>query len=442
MNISIHLTLGFLAVSICLPSASRAYDEYSHEWITRSAFTYLRTNPHFYPETKLWLDDLGGDADYLEEVLVRGVVDTDYRSDLWLDAWFHGLIEGSDSDNFVADFTTMFHFLTVITPGEYWDYDGYSYRDGTKKGNDKYLGLPIIKVLGANSFALGGSPVSGHEIHGAVLGPYSAEFKGTEKDWKKLYFGDNLASHAVMPPSYVPAEIAYQKMLGSSRSPADTRESWTEASPLVKTIFGNAHLTRQYWRGEVATLPEYVDLLALVMHLNQDATVPHHVEDTSDRCHVEYEKAVDQLACGTTGKLDYTNYYNGTFGSGGAYCGELYDPSLVTQIISELSLMDASDLLSVKDRMIRIALQTARWDWRVSSKKAYATLLPNGDLFTSKTCQAILSQQEVQEQAKYQFNLAIAATVALFETAAHEYETLHAEDAAPINLTPPWATFE
>jgi hypothetical protein len=254
-----------------------------------------------------------------------------------------------------------------------------------------------------------------------------------------MFFGENLASRAVFPPSYVPAEIAYARMLDSPRAAADSVESWEETQTLVESVLSNGKLQRSFWRGEAAGLPQYLDLLGMVMHLTQDATVPHHVEDTSDRCHPEYEKMVDLLACGSGKPLSYESYYDGSYARGAASCDHLYDADLVQGFLAEDGMLAPTSQISVSERMIQLAKRTSQWDWRAPGVGGgYATRLPDEQFFQASSCEEILSEPAVQAQAKIQFNLAVAETVALFEVAAHEYETQNAGSAVALSVVLKW----
>ncbi len=403
------------------------YDEYTHEWITRNALTYLKTHKHAYPETDLWLRGLDSNEGFMEATLVRAVVDTDYKTDMWLNAWFHPPFVGGISGKLADIFTTMFHFLNVSVKGDYWDYDGYAYRHTTKKGNDSYLNEPSVTVWGSYSRPLGGLFAPGHNVvHGTELGPYRDGFKGSTADWNNLFFYNNDASDAVFPPSNVPGQLAFNKMLVSARSTSNMTDSWNEDLPLISGVFSTDHVNRHYWRGEIEGMPKDLDLLGMTMHLTQDATVPHHVEGTSDNCHPEYEAMVDRMACNTAGALNYGQYYDGSYdGAVEARCNFLYDAALVDQVFTDHRSIDALLNTSVHDRMQQVAFITSRWDW----KQHGSTELPDGRIYVQKDCGKMLSIQAVRQQAKYQYNMAIAATVVLFEVAAHQYETRHAPRA-------------
>ena len=412
-----------------LSNSAFGYDEYTHEWITRNALTYLKTHRHVYPETDAWVQGLGTNEGFMEETLVRAVVDTDYKTDMWLNAWFHKPFVGGQSGKLADIFTTMFHFLNVTVAGDHWTYDGYAYRHSTKQGNDTYLNDPSVTVWGSYSHPLGGLFAPGHNvIHGYELDAYRDGFRGNTADWNKMFFYDNDASKAVFPPSNVPAQMAFNKMLTTPRATSNMTDSWNEDLPLISGLFSTNHTNRHYWRGEIEGMPKGLDLLGMTMHLTQDATVPHHVEGTSDNCHPEYESMVDQLACGTSGALNYAQYYDGSYdGAVQARCDALYDPALVAQVFNDHRSIDALLDTSVHDRMQQIAFITSRWNW----KNHGSTELPDGRIYVQKDCGRMLSIQAVRQQAKYQYNMAIAATIVLFEIAAHQYEALH-EPAAPI----------
>lgn len=411
---------------IVLSSTARAYDEYSHEWITRSALDYLRDHSHVYPETDVWVRDMGLQRGFAEDALVRSVVDTDYRPDLWLKALFHAPFVGAESGGTLALFTCFFHFLNVTTPGDYWEHDGYAYRHSTKQGYDRYLDLVSVGTAAQVSTALGGAAPEGMRLPSPDLGTYDEGFNGTQKEWKKMFDGGP-ASRVVFPPSTVPAQIAYGLMLQSDRAGRDKTDVWTVDLPVITGLVATRDLKRSYWRGEIAGLPRAWDQLGIALHLTQDATVPHHVEGTSDNCHREYEAWLDQLTCGSRTAMDHGGYYDGTYSGYREGCGQLYDGALVARILNERPDLAADSDLSVAERMVQVAEISAQWKWRTAHGHRY-TQFPGSPRYKAKTCSGLLSIQAVRDQAKYQYNLAIAETAALFEKAAHEYESAHRLD--------------
>jgi hypothetical protein len=421
----VRIFFGILILAFSAPLA-HAYDEYSHEWITRSALDYLREHSHEFPETDAWVQKLGPQRGFAEEALVRSVVDTDYRADVWLDAWFHSPFVGAYSDGAVTVFTTLFHFLNVTVPGDYWDHDGFAYRHSTQQGNDTYLNYFSVSVEGDQSPPLGGRAPADEVYHGANLGVYNTGFKGKRRDWRDLFM-DSFGGDAVFPPSTVPAQIAYNTMLRSNRATNDSTDAWSQNLPLVTGLFSTEYFQRNYWRGEISGLPQDWDLLGMVMHLTQDATVPFHVEGTSDNCHPEYESMLDQVTCASTESMDRSAYYNGTYSGARAGCGALYDPELVGEILSQYPAMSARSGDPIAARMVEVAMVSSQWKWRTHHNHRYTTL-PDGATYKGKQCSDLFSIQAVMDQAKFHYNLAIAETVAIFESAAHDYEPAHAYD--------------
>jgi hypothetical protein len=412
--------LGLVAISLLHASPAVAYDEYSHEWITRAALEYLRTHPHHYGNTDAWVSAIGPSGSFGEEALVRAVVDTDYKTDNWLSAIFHPQFAGAASGSIIALFTTMFHFLNVTVPGEYWTHDGYAYKHSTKQGNDKYLDYFTVSVLGEDSLSLGGRAPSSDRPPGTPLGVYNTGFKGTQHDWRKMFFEGNSAGDAIFPPSSVPANLAFKAMLSSSRATSDQVESWTEKLPIIKSLFSTENINRTYWRGQVMGLPSGWDLLGMVVHLSQDTTVPHHVEGTSDNCHPEYEAMLDELTCNSHAMMDYSEYYNGKYAGPRPGCGLLYDPALVEVILGENPWLynDGGD---VEARMVSLAEISAEWKW-ATGKNSRSTVLPSRESFEGASCAALFAIPTVMDQGTFQYNLAIAATVSIIESAAHVYE--------------------
>ncbi|MGZ3687499.1 MAG: hypothetical protein ACXVBW_04325, partial [Bdellovibrionota bacterium] len=247
----------------------------------------------------------------------------------------------------------------------------------------------------------------------------------TDRDWRELFYGKNSAADAVFPPANVPAQIAFDALVSSPRSASDLSDSWDERLPLVTGLFSTGYLERQYWRGEVATLPSAFDLLGLILHLTQDLTVPQHAEGTADYCHQEYENLVDRLACNTNYDVDQTPYQLGTYGS--RVCQNLYDPGLVEKILGEMQFLDPRTDESVYTRLRALALLSARWQWGYpeDSVDPIETILPDNEEFTGTQCATILDEASVHRQLRYQYNLGVAASAAIFEFTAHSFEKAH-----------------
>ncbi len=415
----------FITALVCQSSVAFGYNALTHEQITYSAFNYLESNNHFFQETQYWLSGLGNQKDFMKEILVRAAVDADYKLDLWLDGWFHPPSAGGKMNGGSTFFTSMFHHVNVTIPGVFWEHDGYAYRHSSKRGFDSYLATPSAYVRGDLSSGLGGHHHA-HPPHGIPLGAYKDGFKGTEKQWKKLFFGDNEATDAVFPPAHVPADIAFQKMLFSPRAKEDRSESWNARIPLVTGFFSDTTLTRHYWRGEVEQLPVGFDLLGLTMHMMQDVTMPHHTFGVADYCHVELENLTDKLSCNNQ-NLNMKSYSDGSFGSNVGSCQSLYDPQMVKELVYQWEALNPGKQYSISQRILSIAHISSRWKWGEPNNAMWflGTELPDGRVLMADRCKDLMKKKPVHEQLKYQYNLAVAATVVLFELAAHEYETLH-----------------
>lgn len=428
--VGIFCLVGMAISSACMPSAY-AFSEYTHEWATRNAMSYMRTRANFFPETRAWTRELGNDEDYMEESLVRAVVDADYRLDAWLESVFHKPFAGArNSVGLVNLFTTMFHHLNVNAKGRYWEYDGYAYKHSTGSGNDAYLDLPTVVVKGGLSVALGGTDAR-HPVHGIPLGVYRDGFRGTDADWRRMYFDGASAADAYFPPANVPAQRAFALMLASDRARLTEAESWNESFPLVVGLTSSVSLARHYWRGEIADLPKGFDLLGVTIHMMQDVAMPHHVEGTADQCHPELEALIDDLACGIEG-ADKKQYYDGSYGGSpeaGRYghCDRIYDPVMVERVFKEHPSLDPRRPMSVSDRIKALAFISSRWQWGVPEESVdfIGSILPNGKMYTGDRCSDFMAIPAIRDAAKYQYNLAVAATVSIFESAAHEYEKLH-----------------
>ncbi|MBI3554933.1 MAG: hypothetical protein HY074_01560 [Deltaproteobacteria bacterium] len=427
----IALIATFPLLLIYFAGDANAYNAFSHEQITRSAFEYLRSHPHAFSETDQWMSLGGKRAGLMEETLVRAAVDTDFKSDVWLGGWFHKPFTGARTSTSFAMFTRLMHFIVVNQRGDYWQSDGYAYRHGSHENNDAYLSTPSCTVVGKLSHALGGNNPAFPQ-HGIDLGTFNEGFEGRPKDWHEMFYGNNDADDAVFPPANVPAQAAFDAMLRSQRNTADITNSWTENLPLVTGIFSTGHLSRHYWRGEVTGLPNGLDLLGVTLHMAQDVTVPQHALGTSDWCHQELEDLADSLDCNTTKHIDITPYNQGNFG-GSVYsqCHALYDDKLIAHAMATIPALNPAANIAMGERLREIAFHSSRWAWGdprdFNSDDDMGTVLPNGREFTADHCSGLLKHREVRNQLRYQYNVAIAASVMIFELAAHDYEAPRAQ---------------
>ena len=402
---------------------SWAYNSFSHEHITRNAVHYLKTHEPHHPEMNQWLNE-GSEEKYLtEEILVRANVDSDYRSDLWFESWFHPATFGAFQDLLVYPYTATSHFLDISGPGRYWERDGFSYQRSSKQGRDALYDLPSVRVEGKISTAFGGTN-DHHVSKTPFIGNYRFEFKGSEEDWNHLYFEDTYLSHVVFPPANVPAELAFQDMLSSPRADETFIDHWDESLTLASGLMSTKIVSRHYMRGEIQGLPSRLDSLGLTIHLAQDMTVSHHTLVSTDLCHSEYESFVDQLdALQEASEIDSSGYQSGVFfGLQRSWKSFLYDEELVKKLLNEHPALKLSSEQSIKQRMYKVAEESNQWKWSKDGPH-YVLTLPSGETFSQKTCDLLINTIDVHQQIRIQYNLAVAFTVALLNLAAHDYET-------------------
>lgn len=426
-SVRILFAAAFTAIApLFFPSNAHAYNPFSHEQITRSALAYLKTDPGALAETAVWLNpsDMHG---FLEETLVRATVDTDYKSDIWFTAWFHDPFTGAKSGDSVTMFTRMTHFVNVNVRGHFWEYDGYGYRYSSRSGSDNYINTISLRIMGDLSRSFGGNNPA-FPAHGFNLGALRYGYKASNREWNSMYYGENSASDAVFPPAYVPAEVAFAELQTQPRAEKDMTESWNENLPLVTGAFSSTRLNRHYWRGEVQGLPKNLDLLGITLHMAQDVTIPQHAEGTVDLCHQELEDLSDRLNCGSNTTPSNKAYDDGSYGADAFLgCRRLYDAMLVRALRSSHAFLDPRNSMSITDRIVAMATESARWQWGDPRKSAdfMGTILPDGYEITGESCNDILRYAAVKRQMKIQFNMAVALSATLIELAAHQYEPRH-----------------
>lgn len=417
-----------LAVLICLvPATSYAFDSITHEAITYSAFRHLETHAHLSPATDRWTSSIGRDRRFLEDLLARATVDADYHNDIWADGRFHLPFTGASNGQESSQFTTLMHYVNVTAPGRYWDYDGYSYLRSSRNGIDSYLNFPSLVPRGDLSVPLGGEN-TGYPAHGIGPGAMRLGFRGSDEEWRELYDRNTPMGQVVFPPADVVAQTNFEAMLRSERSASSFTESWEETNPLVSGVFSTLHRRRHYWRGQIAGLPEGLDLLGTAFHMAQDISVPQHAQGTADNCHQELESLADRLTCGTSTDPDMSAYFDGSFGSEPPDCQHLYDPELVERIRAEVHELDPGTPLSVRERIQAVARQSARWTWGTlhDGSSTMATRLPDGKVLIGDSCGELMKNEAVHRQLSYHYNLAVAITLTLFEDAALRFEDMHA----------------
>ncbi len=377
-------------------SKGHAYTNFSHERITRGALNYLRTHTHTFLETDEWARIMSENKELVDESLVRSVVDTDYKSDMWLGAIFHESFSGGIEDGWVNMFTTLTHFMTIGVPGTLWENNGFSYKYGSKSGRDNML----------NYFSL-------------VLKDYN----GSTAEWRGKYPSGSKVGDIIFPPANVPAEKALEILFSSKRATASRSINWDERLALISGIFKTEHPIRHFWRGEIKGLPVRFDQLGVALHMIQDMTVPHHSMSTSDLCHHEYEFAVDNLAC-PNGKINYRPYHDGSyFGDVYPQCESLYDEKMITRLMGEVPALRLDGTLGLSERMQKIAEMSHLWSWQFLANKKIQLKFPDGNKIEAESCTTLMNHDKFKEQVKYQYNLAIAASVSVFESVAYRYES-------------------
>ncbi len=417
------IVLGFWGAVTTSATHALAFNSVTHVELTRSALEYLGSAGN------RWSSVLNGtDSIIARETLFRAVVDADYRSEVYLSTWFHKPFAGAATSETTSIFTRIFHFMNATEKGRYWEHDGYSFQKSTQQGYDRYLGWPGVVTRGDLSIPLGGKDAA-HPIHGVEIGVYNLGFKGNLRDWHRMFLEKKKATKTVFPPADVPAQMAYDAMLRSPRAQVTGVESWQEVTTVADGIFSNKKISRHHWRGEIKGLPQGFDLLGMSLHMAQDLAVPQHAQSTADNCHQEIEALTDRLACNTARDIDSRPYDDGSYSGDDHHCQTLYDPTLVTAIIAANPELDVEKKFSIRDRITATAVLSARWQWGEpdDSIDFMGTVLPDGQRFTADHCGELMTIEAVKKQVKYQYNLAVAASAAVFARAAYEYEVAHLE---------------
>jgi hypothetical protein len=412
------LALAFLAYE----RDAFALKPFGHGNMTAAALDFLETEPHLLPETDAWTWDLGPDLGLMNAALTESAVNTDFRPDTWMRSAFHDPAPGVYVDGEPVFFTSLLHFLDPASKTRWGGHtgDGFSHRLSTDGPNDSYVNTISLSVDGASSAALGGD----HRLHPigryGFIGAYVEGFKGYGDDYQSMF--DGPAGAAFFPPATLPAEHALRTMLGGEPAAASSRDCWVENFSLISGITSTTRYARKYCRETVRSLPRQFDLLGITLHMGQDMVVPQHTQSTVDLCHAELEDLSDTLDCGApVPKSVHAKYADGSFqDTGPLRCRKLYDPALVRQLRAQYPFLDPRAPMTVSDRMMATARETARWHF-ANGGKGMTTTLPGGASFSAKTCSQLLDHPEIRAQLKIQYNLGVALSVALFEQAAHAY---------------------
>ncbi len=411
------IALWGLALGLARPAL--AYKNVTHDRITRHALAHLRDHPHAFAETSYWISVQEGEL--MEDLLAHAVVDTDYMTDTWLDSILHAPFLGASKDDGVNMFTTLSHFLNVTAPGTYWENDGFAYGTSSRDGYDGLLGIPSLVLKTQMSPPYGG--VLPGPAHGPQLGPFQLGLKGGAQQWQKLYPPNTKLSKVVFPPANVPAELAMNSLLGSPRAHETKMAEWVETLPLVSGLLSTKNFKRRYWRAEVAGLPKNFDQLGIAMHMLQDMTVPHHALGTTHLCHDEFEIIVAEHTC-PGANPDYGRFHSGNYQRDlDPGCRGLYDPAMVSAFLKGMAALDPSVSMALPERMRSLAKQSARWQWRLLKGDREVSLrFPDGRVAGARTCMEVGKVAGFHHQAKVHYNMAVAASVMVYELAAHAYE--------------------
>lgn len=396
-----------------------AFNGVIHEQITHSAFLYLNTTPNTSPEIKSWL----ANGNLFEKLLIHAAVDTDYQPNIWIDLPLHSPFTGEiKKDNPIIMFTSLTHYMKMGRKGKYWDIDGYSYKSTTKKGNDAYLGVPFVSLVGTEE------QVSWDPLF-AEKKALTAGFHNRFIDWEQS--GDRFdASDVVFPPANIVAQRSYDQMLQSSPAQYTVQKSWDYNLTLIPNSIldlfkgENKLFKRHYWSAEIAELPTKLEFLGTTLHMAQDMGVPHHAEATMNFCHAEFESAVDLLACAGT-PPNASAYDNGLYDFGMANrmqsCQGLYDKNMVTKIRAMIPAFQLNTPISIANRIKEIAAISSQWAWGQQGSKI-TTQLRDGTVYKSSKCADFFKLEKIKNDIRFQYNLAVAASSVIMEVAARDYE--------------------
>lgn len=407
----------------------QAFSGFTHQQITKSAFRYLEQRKPRSDAASKWLKigdkkRAGRPINELERLLSRSIVEVDYQADLWMSAWYHVPFAGGKTD-YLGMLTSLYHFTNVTRPGLYWVHDGYAYRNTDGMGNDAYLGLSGMKIRGDLSAPLGGKApahVLGANVQQAS---FQEDFKGSDEDWRKMFGPSSRAADAVLPPSYVPAQLGYNEMMASARAQLDHVERWQGLLPVADGYIFMLEFNHSYWREELDGLPKALDKLGITMHMAQDLAVPHHAQGIAGYCHPEFESMVERHACSGDKNFDFLGFETGDFDQPlGNECQRLYNASQVEAQLAEWPALSMNKSMTIAERLIETGKISARTRWGKMSDQPLGVLLPNKHTVVAQDCKGILNDPEVVQLAQFQYNLGVAVTVVLFELAAQQYEAL------------------
>lgn len=391
----------FMLLVLIQSSVSHSFNAATHHQILKSALTFIRTHKSQNATMSEWLAlaqrKSGKDnLDPLERLLLRPLVDADYQDDLWFGAWYHPPFAGGKADT-LGMLTSLYHFTNVTKAGRYWRYDGYSYENSSKLGNDAMLGISGLKIK------LDLSP---------TLRKYVDEPIQSVAD-------------ATMPPSYLLAVDAFEDTIYSSLSRESKRTTWSKDLIFATNFIMTDKFKHKFASEEIGGLPSKMQSLGIALHIAQDLAMPHHAQGIAGLCHNVLETYVDSLLCPAGVEVKTDSYDNGTFDETHLQnCQELYDAQEIEALINENPALSASSKMPLEDRLIELAFMSAEYKVAPLNRRKKALKIQRDDrTIFSGSCKEIPKSQAMFRVAKNQYQLATAATVMLIELAARNYMT-------------------
>jgi hypothetical protein len=419
------MTLGLVTALGFAPHSAWAFNSMTHAQMVKTATRWIADHPEAFPYSARWLKN-----PELRSILIRANVDADYLPNVWIGSPIFDRSFAASTFGILNPFSTLLHHVNASAPGRYWEYDGYSFQGSSRRGRDLFSSLVAVKLDSDLSSPFGGrSPLGG--MYATELGPYRTGFRGDDADWKALYGEGPSLRATVFPPAYVPAGLAWEKLLASPRAETAKFEISEAAIPAIG-LDGTSEPARKYWRREIPGLPRDIELLGFAIHLAEDMAVPQHARATADLCHVEFEALVDRLACTgsdvSTEELEaQKEFVDGTYDWEKPLpeCQALADPNRIRTHLETLPFLAAQPGLDAATATLAMAKESVKWRFGKRWLGLFYTRLPSGKVVEGKSCEAILAHAEVAAELKSRYTLGVAVTVRLLETAAREYELAH-----------------
>ncbi len=240
-----------------------------------------------------------GEVDYfrdLEFIDVWGEPDDDPHSD-------EALIEDEPHRSSVGmDFTAFNHFIDIKKgPGQFDDYDGYSYEHGSGSRGEHQNATDLIA-----SHASSVSP-TGTFLDDALIGGIHAAVWASDMkvDQAIMWWFNDEYVHAPGQTGYrdgkcSPALERYSFFNDKGIYPSlddemSHRFPKGDESPkgIPYSVFMPLDNMARYWYEKYCSNSGYPECLGVVLHAIQDATIPHHAAGCLGNWHAEYEKDLD-----------------------------------------------------------------------------------------------------------------------------------------------------